>query len=529
MVDYTSVLTKVFKFSSFRDNQLKIIKAVLNDKRDVNATMFTGAGKSLCYQFPPVYLNKVSIIISPLISLMNDQTIKMNKLGIPTCSINSTISGIQKIKKDILKNKYRLVYTTPESMIKCESYLRELSKTGLLVMIAIDESHCTSMWGHDFRTSYMGLSCLKEWVPDTPIIALTATATEEVQADIIQTLNLDDPLIVRTTFDRPNLYMRVLPKSVNALTDILHLVADNCPSIIYCQTRKETEKIANELKENGVSCDAYHAGLSDLERELVHESFIENEIKCVVATIAFGMGIDKVVRKVIHYGMPKDVESYYQEIGRAGRDGKKSRCYLYYSLGDLNLTGYFLRKIEDVSYREYKRGLVKLMKQYVYSTKCRRKFILKYFGETYEKENCQNCDNCLKKNKFVKYNVTTEAILMIHAMFETGNIFGSTMIVNILRGSKAKTIPHKFKKLRVYGEGINKSAKWWKVFSKVLIDMSFVKEIHNEDSFGSSLMATLDAKKWLINISGPNKISPKPEYENKLLINLPAGLLDNKK
>lgn len=525
MNGYITTLKKYFKFDSFRDNQLKIIKSVLVKKKDVNATMFTGAGKSLCYQFPAIHKNKVSIVISPLIALMNDQCIKMSDIGVPAVCLNSTACGKKQIMNDILDNKYRLVYITPESAVHYENFFRKLSVNDLLVMIAIDESHCTSTWGHDFRPSYRKLSCIKKWLPDIPIVALTATATEKVERDIIKSLQLKRPLIVRTTFDRPNLYIRVLPKSGKPLDDLLPLVEDGKPSIIYCQTRKETEKIANMLKDNDIKCDAYHAGLIHADRMSVHRDFIDDKIACVVATIAFGMGIDKIVRKVIHFGMPKNVESYYQEIGRAGRDGKKSKCFLYYALNDLNITGYFIKQIKDVVRRNYEKELVQLMKQYVYSTECRRKFILRYFSEDYEKDDCHNCDNCLNKNKFVKHNITEDAILMLQTIFETGNTYGSTMLANILRGSKAKTVPFKFRRLKTYGEGMKRSAKWWKLFSKILIDLKLIDEIENDDGFGCTLSATNDAKKWLDKVMGPDKLSPKIGCEKKLCIRLPKGLL----
>src|SRR5579885_2633576 len=282
--------------------------------------MFTGSGKSLCYQFPAVFSNKTSIIVTPLISLMNDQQIKMEELNIPVCCLNSTIFNKNELKDEIFQNKYRLVYMTPEYLITQKSFLNQLSKNKILQAFCIDESHCISTWGNDFREAYKKLNYIREWFPEIPIMTFTATATKKVQNDIINILKRKNPLIIKTTFDRPNLIIKVFPKGISPIKDLLPIINKNEHTIIYCQTRKNTDQISELLKKNNIVSGNYHAGMNSDERDKIHKKFSLKEISCIVATIAFGMGIDTIIRKVIHYGIPKDMESYYQEIGRAGRD-----------------------------------------------------------------------------------------------------------------------------------------------------------------------------------------------------------------
>jgi Werner syndrome ATP-dependent helicase len=532
---YYITLKKYFNFDSFRDKQLDIIKTILEDKRDVTATMFTSAGKSLCYQFPAVHTNKLVLVVSPLISLMSDQVFKLTELNIPAITLNSTVSNKNKLIREIINNKYRLVYVTPEYLITPPALelINNLYNLDLLVCISIDESHCVSSWGHDFRESYRKLDIIKKTV-NIPVLALTATATPTVRTDIITSLNLINPLIVNTTFDRPNIFIRITRKQSIYLDLLPHLKSKE-PTIIYCTTRKDTETINTFLKQHNIMSDVYHAGLEPLERELVHEDFTNNKIDCVVATVAFGMGIDKVIRQVIHYGVPQDIESYYQEIGRAGRDKEPSRCILYYNYSDFTTTNYIISQIQNISYRKKRLNMLNIMKKYLSLETCRREYILNYFGETYDRKNCNSCDNCIKSCKDflypdstfiekiikeqVKTDVTLEACMMLNVTYETGNKFGLGTIILILRGSNAKNITVFHKKLRYYGLGHNKTVEWWKRLAHALVGLKYLGEKSYDGGKGFMIFRTLKGKKWLDTVFDSDTYRLKDDHE-KLMISI---------
>ncbi len=515
---YAQALKKYFGFDTFRDKQKEVVDAILKYKRDVCVVMFTGSGKSLCFQFPAVFVNGMILVISPLISLMNDQQMKLNSNNISACSLNSTVGNKYDIKAGILENKYRLVYITPEYLITQETFITQLYENKLLTAVAVDEAHCTSMWGNDFRQAYKALGCLKDWMPDLPTIALTATATPKVQQDIIKILKLKNPLIIKTTFDRPNLIIKVFPKLHDPIKDILPFVKNNEPTIIYCQTRKMTDDIAYELKKKKIVCGGYHAGMNSDEREKIHRQFSNKKLTCIVATVAFGMGIDSVIRRVIHYGIPKDMESYYQEIGRAGRDGNPSDCILFYALNDMNTNNYFINQITNTAYRNHMVELALSMKNYVFTSECRRKYILEYFGELYPKENCASCDNCLSNKKTHMHDFAKEAKLLLQIVNETGNIYGKMIIINILRGSLSKKIPGKFKKLKAYGMGTFHTENWWRIFMAMLINNGYVKENAISRGNAFSLAVTKKALLWL-------DAKSKNEKEEKLMLSVPDEML----
>jgi len=507
--EYKIVLKKNFGYDNFRDKQYDIIHSIIEDRKDVCAIMFTGAGKSLCYQFPAVYLQKVSIVITPLISLMDDQILKMESLGISAVGLNSTVKTKNMIKDFIFEGSFLIVYTTPEYLITQEEFIKELAKKDMLVGVFIDESHCISTWGNDFRESYRSLNCIREWVPDIPIVALTATATDRVQRDIISKLGLQKPLIIKTTFNRPNLRLYIYEKSKDPLEDLLPLVVSGDPTIVYCQTRKMTDNISEILQNNGIKCFSYHAGMDQDDRKRVHENFVAGGFTCIVATVAFGMGIDITIRNVIHYGMPKDIESYYQEIGRAGRDGLQSSCYVYYSLKDNSTNDYLINQIENRTYRNSRMEASLTMKQYIYSGDCRRRFILNYFGEQYDVDNCGGCDNCLKnKNGGGKKDFTKEAKMILRVMDETGNSYGGNMLILILRGSNSKSITPKMKGATFYNKGGYRTVEWWKIMMRVVINFGYAKEKPIVGGHGSTLSITDTGKKFLTDAGSKFMITP---------------------
>jgi Werner syndrome ATP-dependent helicase len=529
MSDYNDALKKHFGFDEFRGKQLEIVRAIIEDKRDACIIMFTGAGKSLCYQFPAVYTNKIAIVISPLISLSNDQAMKMKDLNIPVCCLNSTVKFKSIVKDKIAQNKYRLVYVTPEFIIKEEKFLKDLYEKDLIISVNLDEAHTLSSWSQDFREAYAELGCIKKWLPYIPVMTLTATATKKVQNDIITIMKLKNPLIIKTTFDRPNLFLNVRPKTKDVMNDLLPILKKNEPTIIYCQKRKITEKLASLLNKNGIVCACYHAGMETTDRESVHKRFSNDDISCVTATIAFGMGIDITIRKVIHYGIPQDMESYYQEIGRAGRDGKDSYCYLFYELADMNTNNFLISQITNTTYRNHRIQLALVMKNFVFSSECRRKYVLAYFDEQYEHDNCKSCDNCMKGNgpNFVAktHDFSKEAYLLLRVMVLTRNIYGGCMLIDILRGSDSKKIVSDFKKFDVYGKGNKFPVKWWKVLLSLLVNNKYVSESMKPGIRGTLLNVSPKGMEWLKNYEKDKEnttlILPIPQEMPELLKEVP--------
>ncbi|OGM94726.1 hypothetical protein A2524_02435 [Candidatus Wolfebacteria bacterium RIFOXYD12_FULL_48_21] len=401
-----TLLKKHFGYEEFRPLQEEIIKRVLTGK-DCVVLMPTGGGKSLCFQLPALILEGAVIVISPLISLMKDQVDALCANGIAAGLINSTLSQseITDVMEQVREGAIKILYIAPErfAVPGFESFLHALN----IGLIAVDEAHCISEWGHDFRPDYRNLRSLRSKFPTVPIIALTATATEKVREDIVKQLNIEDAKVFISSFNRPNLSYEVLPKkdSIKTVISLLSSYKDES-SIIYCFSRNDTEKLVTELKKYGFKAAAYHAGLNQKTRKENQEKFIRDEIDIMVATIAFGMGIDKPdVRLVIHHGLPKSIEGYYQETGRAGRDGLPARCVLLFSYADKFKHDYFIRAVTDKIEREKAEQKLESVLTYGTLFGCRRRFLLRYFDEGYDKKNCGNCDGCVK-----------QAPLEIHAM-----------------------------------------------------------------------------------------------------------------
>lgn len=389
------LLKKYFGYDEFRPMQSEIIENVIQ-KKDSLVLMPTGGGKSICYQLPALKFDGLTLVISPLISLMKDQVDALNANGINAAYINSSLeyNEVLDIKRKIQRKEIKLLYIAPErfALEKFKIFLASQK----VDLIAVDEAHCISEWGHDFRPEYRNLKYLKALLPNTPLIALTATATKKVQEDILKYLSLNDPKIFASSFNRENLNLRVVEKK-KSLEKILAILEDykDKPVIIYCFSRKDVENISEKLRQRGFNARPYHAGLNNEVKKRNQDLFINDKINIIVATIAFGMGIDKPdVRLIIHHTFPKTIEGYYQQIGRAGRDGLPSKCILFYSRGDLRKHNFFIDNIENEDERKKAKSKLFRVMDYCETKTCKRKFILNYFGEDFP-EKCNACDSCL--------------------------------------------------------------------------------------------------------------------------------------
>jgi ATP-dependent DNA helicase RecQ len=452
------LLKNYFGYDTFRPLQEEIIEHVIGGK-DALVIMATGGGKSLCYQLPSLQFPGVTLVVSPLIALMKDQVDSLTVNGIPAAFINSTLSyeAIRQIESRLKKGEIKILYVAPERLA-VSSFMDFLGSL-YIGFIAIDEAHCISEWGHDFRPEYRNLSVLRKRFADVPLMALTATATDKVRIDIIEQLGLHRARVFISSFNRENLSYHVRPKK-NAFDELLVLLKKYAGEsvIIYCFSRKKTEELAARLREENFSALAYHAGLDAAKRKKTQEQFIHDEVSVIVATIAFGMGIDKPnVRLVVHADLPKSVESYYQETGRAGRDGLPSECVLFYSHGDRMKHNFFINKITDVDQRGVAESMLKKILDYADLQTCRRRYLLKYFGENVMAENCQGCDNCLTIKE--SFDATEVSWKILSAVIRLGERFGCGYIVDVLRGKATKKNRERgHETLSVFGVASDKTA-----------------------------------------------------------------------
>ena len=502
-INLTEKLKQYFGFNSFKGDQEAVIRTLLKGE-NIFVLMPTGGGKSLCYQLPALLMDGMAIVISPLIALMKNQVDVVNGLceenGVAhylNSSLNKT--AIDQVKRDVRDGRTKLLYVAPESLTKDE-YVDFLKSPGVKISFyAVDEAHCISEWGHDFRPEYRRIRPIINEIGDAPVIALTATATDKVRLDIKQSLGITDAIEYKSSFNRPNLYYEVRPKTNDIDKQIIKFIKANHgkSGIIYCLSRKKVEELAAILQANDIKAAAYHAGLDTPTRSDTQDKFLMEDVDVIVATIAFGMGIDKPdVRFVIHYDIPKSLEGYYQETGRAGRDGGEGKCIAFYTYRDLQKLEKFMEG-KPIAEQDIGKQLLQETAAYAESSVCRRKLLLHYFGETYDKDNCQNCDNCLHPKERIE--ASAALVVVLKAVLAVKENFRTPYIIDFIKGRGTDDIvSHSHDKLEEFGSGEDMDEKLWNPVIRHAMLAGFLKK--DVESYGL-LKVTAAGKRYLKNPS----------------------------
>ena len=506
MVDLAHSLHRIFGFTTFRPGQEAVVRDALAG-RDILALMPTGGGKSLCFQLPALLQPGVTVVVSPLIALMQDQVRLLEDNGIAATFINSSLPQheIQRRIAAMLRGAYKLVYLAPERLLMSDFLSGPLERlateTGLNAFV-IDEAHCVSEWGHDFRPEYRQLSGLRRRHPRVPVLAFTATATSRVRADVVAQLGLRDPAIHLSSFNRPNLFYEVRPKTAGTYQELLQIARGGGSGIVYCLSRKRVEELCAQLKSDGVAGRPYHAGLEGEARRANQEAFIRDDAQVMVATVAFGMGINKPdVRWVVHYDLPRTLEGYYQESGRAGRDGDAARCTLFFGAADIRTADFLIQQKIDLDSGEPLEDEQRIARQqlrqvlsYAESTECRRAIQLRYFDETYTPP-CGACDNCCEPKELEDRTLEAQQLLSCVArLAQRHERFGAAHIIDILRGSRSERIlSRNHDELSVHGVGKKCTLNEWRALVRTLLHQGLVAE--TQDGYP---VLSLNAESWLV-------------------------------